>query len=58
MLDPENRVQSSTASAQDDQAKAEMERQYQRGLDIVRSIRGFDSEGFVTMIEAIQKRRK
>ena len=41
-----------------EEAKAEMERQYQRGLDIVRSIRGFDSEGFVTMIEAIQKRRK
>jgi hypothetical protein len=27
-------------------------------LDIARSLRGFDSEGFVKIIEAIQKRRK
>ena len=39
-------------------AKEEMERQYQWGLDIARSLRGFDSEGFVKIIEAIQKRRK
>ncbi|MBR3357072.1 MAG: polyprenyl synthetase family protein [Solobacterium sp.] len=39
-------------------AKTEMARQYQRGLDTVRSIRGFDSESFAAMVEAIQKRRK
>ena len=39
-------------------AKKEMERQYQRGLDIVCSLRGFNSDCFVNMIETIQKRRK
>ena len=41
-----------------EKAKEEMERQYRWGLDTVRSIRGFNSDCFIRLIETIQTRRK